>query len=82
MTQLGTNLDEVMTLLADRLFVEADDPDLDLIDQGLIDSLGFTTLFALLEERFGVVVQLDDLNVDNFRTPRLIDQFIAGRVSR
>lgn len=79
MTSSTTSTGEIIDLLARYLFVEVDDADTDLIDRGLIDSLGFTTLFLLLEEHFGVVVQLDDMDVDNFRSPRRIESFISKR---
>lgn len=79
MTSSTTTTDEIIDLLAKYLFVEVDDAHADLIDQGLIDSLGFTTLFLLLEQHFGVAVQLDDMDVDNFRSPRRIEAFISKR---
>jgi acyl carrier protein len=52
--------------------------DADLFEAGVLDSIGFVELLAALEQEFGFVFQLDDLEVDNFRSVRAIAAFIAG----
>ena len=71
----------VLTILTDRLFIEVADPNLDLIDRGLIDSLGFTTLFTELEDRFGIIIELDDMDLERFRSPCRIGQFVDQKLN-
>lgn len=71
----------VLAILTDVLFVEVSGPQMDLVDEGLIDSLGFTTLLAELEERFGLTIELTDLDVDRFRTPERIDAFVNQKLA-
>jgi acyl carrier protein len=52
--------------------------DTDVFETGLLDSIGFVELLAALEQEFGFVFQLDDLEVDNFRSVRAIAAFIQG----
>ena len=52
--------------------------DIDLFETGVLDSIGFVELLAALEQEFGFVFQLDDLEVDNFRSVRTIAAFIGG----
>ena len=71
--------DTVLTLLLDHLDIVVDNADTDLIDGDLVDSLGFMTLFGVLEDTAGVVVGFDDLDLETFRTPRRIATFITTR---
>ena len=52
--------------------------DTDVFETGLLDSIGFVELLAALEQEFGFVVQLEDLEVENFRSVRAIAAFIDG----
>jgi acyl carrier protein len=52
--------------------------DADLFETGVLDSIGFVELLAALEQEFGFVFQLDDLEVDNFRSVRAIAAFLGG----
>ncbi|MFI5835942.1 acyl carrier protein [Micromonospora sp. NPDC051300] len=53
------------------------DVDLDLIDNGVIDSLGLLKVIAWLEERFGVAADQVELAPEHFRSIRAIDAFLA-----
>ncbi|MBT8206950.1 MAG: acyl carrier protein [Acidimicrobiia bacterium] len=53
--------------LADRPDMELAD-DLDLIEAQIIDSLGIFIMVAFLETRFGVSIEGDDINPQNFET--------------
>ncbi|MFE5714243.1 acyl carrier protein [Streptomyces sp. NPDC056501] len=53
--------------------------DLDLIESRLIDSLGFMEFILLLEDLIGRELQIDRIDVDQFRTLRsLKDTFLKG----
>ncbi|MFD3514379.1 phosphopantetheine-binding protein [Streptomyces sp. NPDC058657] len=51
--------------------------DHDLLNDGVIDSLGVLKLIAWVEDRFQVAVGDDDLDPNNFRSVEAIDTFIA-----
>jgi D-alanine--poly(phosphoribitol) ligase subunit 2 len=55
-------------IFADALNVPAPDPDVDIIQAGLIDSLALVTLLFELEREFDVELPLETLDVDDFRT--------------
>lgn len=55
-------------LRANNADVDTIPPDLDLIDNRLIDSLGFMEFVLLLEDLMGREVVLEELSVDQFRT--------------
>ncbi len=58
----------VDAILRDRLRIGALDPVTDLLETGLIDSLGLVDLVAAIEERFDVVINLMDLDLEHVRT--------------
>src|SRR2546430_14024686 len=51
----------ITRLFAERLEVELPSPDLDLFQAGVVDSLLFVKLLAILEEEFGFRLAFDDL---------------------
>ena len=50
------------------------DPNLDLIDNRLIDSLRFVDLVFLLEELSETVIEISNINIDQIRTLNAIEQ--------
>lgn len=51
----------------------------DLIDSGVLDSLGIFQLVAFLEERFGIAIADTEITPDNFGTLERIERLVAGR---
>jgi methoxymalonate biosynthesis acyl carrier protein len=70
-------IDQMIQLFLYELDVDVQDPDVDLIEEGLLDSLMLVELIVHLEDRYGIVVSLDDLELDHFRSLRRVSQFIA-----
>jgi acyl carrier protein len=55
----------------------ADDDD--LIDSGVIDSLGIFQLVAFLEETFGVAISDEEITPENFGSVTAIERLVASR---
>ena len=72
--------DSVRRLIADRLHIDEPAPDLDLIDNGVLDSLALVEILFELERTFGIELALEELDIENFRTPTRIAAFV-GRQS-
>jgi acyl carrier protein len=53
--------------------------DEDLIDSGVLDSLGIFQLVAFLEERFGVAIADAEITPENFGTLERIERLVAAR---
>jgi acyl carrier protein len=51
----------------------------DLIDSGVLDSLGIFQLVAFLEEEFGVAVADTEITPENFATLERIERLVAAR---
>jgi len=67
----------VLEIFRTSLDIEVGGVDVDVIEVGLLDSLGLVVLVAEIEERFGVRIPFETLEVDQFRTvgsiARLVD---------
>ncbi|MFF8607870.1 acyl carrier protein [Streptomyces sp. NPDC015346] len=71
---MADGLQQVKSWILDR-HPERDDiaPDLDLIENRLIDSLSFVEFVFLLEQESGQSIQMETLEVDAIRTLAAID---------
>lgn len=58
--------------------VDRIDGDTDLIGSGVIDSFGVVGFIEFLEEQYGIEVDDDDIDPDNFRTIARIVEYIAA----
>lgn len=72
-----TTTDRVRLVIEEALSVDVPDADTDLIETGVIDSLGLVTMIAELEDEFRLELPLDDLDVDRFRSVNRIAEFLA-----
>jgi acyl carrier protein len=55
------------------------DDELDLLSEGVIDSLGILRMVAFMEERFGVKVPDEDVVFENFQSVRAMADYVAQR---
>jgi acyl carrier protein len=69
----------ITAFLRERFGVEPPEADANLIESGVIDSMMFVDLIVFIEERFGVVAELDDLEIDNFATVASMARFVIAR---
>ncbi|MDF7679145.1 acyl carrier protein [Enterobacteriaceae bacterium ESL0689] len=53
---------------------------MNLVDFGIIDSLGVLKLVAWLESDFGIVVQPEELNVELFSSLGAITEFVESKL--
>lgn len=67
-------------LFADKLHVDVPSPEVDLVEIGVLDSLGFVTLLMHIEENFGVAVPIEDLDVEKFRSVSRITGYLGERL--
>jgi acyl carrier protein len=67
-----TDLEQEVTAILRELIIDVPGPEVDVIETGLLDSLGLVTLVYELEQRCGITIPFETLEVDNFRTVRSI----------
>jgi D-alanine--poly(phosphoribitol) ligase subunit 2 len=68
---------DIRAVLRDHLTVMVDSSDVDLLETGLIDSIGLVELILQLEDRFGVSLPMDVLEIDDFRSINRIADLIT-----
>ena len=59
---------EIAGLITEKLLVEVESPEQDLLTSGILDSLTLVQLLLHLEQRFSVTIPLEDLEIDDFRS--------------
>ena len=72
-----TTVERIRHLILGVLSVEVPSDDADLIDLGLIDSLGLVSIIAEIEHEFQVQLDLEEFNPDYFRSVNRIADFVA-----
>jgi acyl carrier protein len=72
-----TTGERIRHLILGVLSVEVSSDDADLIEQGLIDSLGLVSIIAEIEHEFQVQLALEEFNPDDFRSVNRIADFVA-----
>jgi D-alanine--poly(phosphoribitol) ligase subunit 2 len=72
-------LAQLQAIFRDVLNVVVPAPDTDLIETGLLDSLALVELLFEIEQRFGVDLALDDLDIENFRTLERLTAVVESR---
>ncbi len=72
---------EVISLLAEicQEDVINENPDIDLFENGLLDSFGTVELLVQAEERFGILVPITEFDRDEWNTPINIANQLAER---
>lgn len=66
----------IAELLAERMKLEVPALQADLIGQGILDSLALVEVVLQLEQKFGVAITLDELDLDAFRTTSTIADLV------
>jgi acyl carrier protein len=75
------NLERVLlTEIVADLGKKALRPDEDLIEQGVIDSLGLMKLVAFMESAFGIDVQDEDIVPENFQTLNIMASYVERKM--
>jgi D-alanine--poly(phosphoribitol) ligase subunit 2 len=68
---------DIRAVLRDHLTIMVDSADVDLLETGLIDSIGLVELILQLEDRFGISLPMDSLEIDDFRSINRIAHLVT-----
>jgi acyl carrier protein len=55
-------------------------PDEDLLEQGIIDSLGIMKLVLFMEDTYGIVVADEEVVPENFQTVSMMVRFVEQKM--
>ncbi len=70
---------KLTSIFATQLNIEVPSTDTDLLGAGLLDSLALVDLLVNIEQEFGLVISLDTLEIDSFRSIDSIAEFIQSQ---
>jgi D-alanine--poly(phosphoribitol) ligase subunit 2 len=66
---------EITAIFAERFETRLEARELDLLETGIVDSVRIVELVLELEQRFGVHLPFEELEIEDFRTvPRLAER--------
>jgi len=82
MNRIGSLEEKLMQLLADKLKVSVGFPDEDLIENGMLDSLMLVDLLLHVDQEFGVLINLEQVEIDDLRSVSRIARLIAQNGER
>jgi methoxymalonate biosynthesis acyl carrier protein len=69
----------LLTFLRQEFSVEIPSAETNLIESGILDSLMLVDLLHYAEQKFGIVVSVEDLEIENFITVSSMARFVAAR---
>ncbi|MCH8556257.1 MAG: phosphopantetheine-binding protein [Balneolia bacterium] len=58
----------VHMVLCDQLLLDSVDPDTDLFEEGLLDSMALVNLMMALEQEFSIMIAPEDLDMEDYRS--------------
>src|ERR1041384_4518448 len=78
---------EIQSLMSEKLLVEVESPDTDLLKAGILDSLKVVQLLLHLERHFGLTLSIDELEIEDLRTVSsialtIVRQSVTARVGK
>ena len=56
-------------------------PDENLLDGGILDSLGIAELTEFIEKEFGIEVDEDEVSAKNYRSVQTLTQFCTSKIA-
>jgi D-alanine--poly(phosphoribitol) ligase subunit 2 len=77
MAAAPNTVERVQLLIHDALSIDVPAGDTDLVDSGLLDSLGLVTLIVEIEREFELELPLDEFELDRFRSAQNIAEFLT-----
>ena len=74
-------LERVRQIVSEKLLVQVDSVDADLLERGALDSLILVELLTQLEVSFGVSLGFESLELDDLRTINRIAALVARHLN-
>ncbi|MBR2576641.1 MAG: D-alanine--poly(phosphoribitol) ligase subunit DltC [Firmicutes bacterium] len=74
--------ERILTILEDicRDPVVREDPDIDLMEEGLMDSLDYVNFLIDIEDEFGIIIAPTEVTREEVATPAKIIQVVLSRL--
>jgi len=78
LTDANAIIGRLGSVFAESFHIEVPAADTDLLESGILDSFQMVQLLFELEQRFGVRIKLDDIDLDDLRTLSRIARVVAA----
>ena len=78
MSDTNAIIERLGVLFAESFHIETPSSDTDLLETGILDSFQFVELLLQLEQRFGIRIKIDDIDLDDLRTLARIARLVAA----
>jgi acyl carrier protein len=72
--------DKIQTLFVEQLHLEVPSHETDLLETGLLDSMGLVDLLVHIEKTFGLSIGVEELDFDHFRSVTTIAAMVGVRM--
>ena len=80
MTDANAIIERLGTVFVESFHIEAPAADTDLLESGILDSFQMVQLLFELEQRFGLRIKLEDIDLEDLRTlSRIARVVLAAR---
>lgn len=75
-------IEQIQTIFSQVLYREVQSPQSDLFESGLLDSMSLIELLFSLEQQFGFQPDINDLDLDQFRSIENIAKLVESSSTR
>lgn len=77
---MKSNIEKIVCkYIEDQVCIESIDYDMDIFEEGLVNSLFAIELMTFLEKTFEVKITMDDLDMANFKSVNCITEFVRKK---
>ncbi len=77
MTEIEKVQSEITMLMERKVHVKVPSPTTNLMETGLLDSMGLVDLIAGIEEQFGIQVPMEEISIDQFQSVARMADFVC-----
>jgi acyl carrier protein len=81
MLEANNLVEEIKALFSEKLLLQVDSPETDLLETGTLDSVVLVDLLLHLEQQFGFSVPMEDLDLEGFRCIAKIAEMVGNAKS-
>lgn len=78
MNDTNAIIERLGAVFVESFHIEVPSADIDLLESGILDSFQFVELLLELEQRFGLRIKLEEIELDDLRTLKCIARLLAA----
>jgi methoxymalonate biosynthesis acyl carrier protein len=78
LTDTNAIIERLGAVFVESFHIEVPSADIDLLESGILDSFQMVELLSELEQRFGLRIQIEDIELDDLRTLSRIARMVVA----